>query len=364
MPPSFRLDRSSFLKLSLLGVGALVLEGCTATPSGKASPKGTSAQAKDTAVSFAAPAGVYQTTFTQKIFPQFEKDTGIAVTYVPGGADQNFATVQAEKGAGGIDVFWGTDLNIVEGSSTVFEKLDPSRLSNAKNLSKSFSIEEGTGVPIASLGVGLFYDENVFKQQGWKPIADWNDLLDSKFKGRVGVSTLPSAISEAALVQVALLNGGSEKNIGPGIDWFVKLKPQLVGPPVQATVLDTLIQQGNAALGIYHGARIQQLTTAANPIKFILPKSGTPVVTQTASIVKGSKNQDAAYQLIDYLLSESVQKQLPAELGYGPTTNTPVTGAGAGFVPSSKNKITTINWQLVAANVNTWTDDWNKQVVG
>jgi putative spermidine/putrescine transport system substrate-binding protein len=65
----------------------------------------------------------------------------------------------------------------------------------------------------------------------------WQDLLKSEYKNKVALngSPLTSGSAQAGVFSAALANGGSLSNIGPGIDFFQKLKQAGNFIPVQAT---------------------------------------------------------------------------------------------------------------------------------
>jgi putative spermidine/putrescine transport system substrate-binding protein len=65
----------------------------------------------------------------------------------------------------------------------------------------------------------------------------WNDLLKPEYKNRVALngSPLSSGSAVAGVYSAALANGGSLSDIGPGIDFFARLKSAGNFIPVQAT---------------------------------------------------------------------------------------------------------------------------------
>jgi len=69
------------------------------------------------------------------------------------------------------------------------------------------------------------------------PPKTWQDLLKSDYKGKVALngSPLSSGSAVAGVFAAALGNGGSLSNVGPGIDYFAKLKESGNYIPVQST---------------------------------------------------------------------------------------------------------------------------------
>jgi putative spermidine/putrescine transport system substrate-binding protein len=81
--------------------------------------------------------------------------------------------------------------------------------------------------------VSIGYNSNLVKT----PPKTWQDLLKPDFKGKVALngSPLTSGSAVAAVFAAAIGNGGSISNVGPGIDFFAKLKSSGNFIPVQST---------------------------------------------------------------------------------------------------------------------------------
>jgi putative spermidine/putrescine transport system substrate-binding protein len=81
--------------------------------------------------------------------------------------------------------------------------------------------------------VSIGYNSNIIKT----PPKTWQDLLKSDYKGKVALngSPLTSGSAIAGVFSAALANGGSVTNVGPGIDFFAKLKSSGNFIPVQST---------------------------------------------------------------------------------------------------------------------------------
>jgi putative spermidine/putrescine transport system substrate-binding protein len=81
--------------------------------------------------------------------------------------------------------------------------------------------------------VSIGYNANLIKT----PPKTWTDLLKPEYKGKVALngSPLTSGSAVAGVFAAALANGGSLSDVGPGIDFFAKLKQNGNFIPVQST---------------------------------------------------------------------------------------------------------------------------------
>jgi putative spermidine/putrescine transport system substrate-binding protein len=70
--------------------------------------------------------------------------------------------------------------------------------------------------------ISIGYNKNLVSN----PPKTWKDLLKPEYKGKVALngSPLTSNSAVAGVFAAALGNGGSVKDVGPGIDWFAQMK--------------------------------------------------------------------------------------------------------------------------------------------
>ena len=81
--------------------------------------------------------------------------------------------------------------------------------------------------------VSIGYNQNLISN----PPTSFKDLLKPEYKGKVALngSPLQSGSAIAGVFAAALANGGSAKDVGPGIDWWAQLKKAGNYIPIQTT---------------------------------------------------------------------------------------------------------------------------------
>ena len=81
--------------------------------------------------------------------------------------------------------------------------------------------------------VSIGYNQNLISN----PPTTFKDLLKPEYKGKVALngSPLQSGSAIAGVFAAALANGGSAKDVGPGIDWWAQLKKSGNYIPIQTT---------------------------------------------------------------------------------------------------------------------------------
>jgi iron(III) transport system substrate-binding protein len=170
----------------------------------------------------------------------------------------------------------------------------------------------------------------------------WTDLIDPKFKGKL-VMTNPNFTS----LQVAVIAMLSRAH---GWDFFERLNKN-----------DVMIVQGNeqalnlAKTGerpIVAGGDSQYASAArlqGHKIDNTFPSDGTFAVPSTTSVVKGSRNPNAARLMAEFTLSLDAQKLWPASGVYAARMDV---DPPLGSPPIGKIKVLSIDYDYLKANTS------------
>jgi putative spermidine/putrescine transport system substrate-binding protein len=172
--------------------------------------------------------GNFEKTYTQYVFPEFEKQTGAKVVVVPGTSSDILAKAQANKDRPQMHVMFlddgimyraiGMGLCEKQRSSAALDGLYPAA---------RFKGDMATGV---SLGMtGLAYNKKMFAEKGWPAPTSWMDLADPKYKGKVVFQSMPSSsFGLHGFLMFNRIQGGNDKNVDPGFNAWAKT----IGPNV------------------------------------------------------------------------------------------------------------------------------------
>ena len=170
---------------------------------------GTSALAQQKVVVHAW-GGVWGDAMKTYWFEPFTKATGIQVEMVPQGSMmESLAKLKAQKDNMNIDVWVnGMTPTILADEAGLLAPIPRDQLTNAKDLAAGMIGDKY----VASWNIfyGLVYNKDKVPFQ----IKNWNDLLDPRLKGQVGV---PHATGYGGkfIALLSWLGGGSEQNIDP-----------------------------------------------------------------------------------------------------------------------------------------------------
>ena len=266
---------------------------------------------------------------------QFEKQYGIKVDYSEPIQDDAsfFATIRPTLQAG---QYTGYDTTVITNGQYLTDlmqldyliPLDQSRLSNfkkyagAKYRNPDYDPGNKYSIPWQAGFTGLGYDPA--KTGG--PITSWQDLLNPKFKGKIGMLADPTELGNAGMFALGIdPKTSTVDDWKKAAAWLEKVKPN-VRKYYEQDYVKALV---NGDIWIAHAwsGDIFQSNLSGSKLKFVIPKEGGLLWTDNFVILKGAQNPVDAMMLMDYYY----QPDKAAEVAEWVNYVTPV--------PSAKQKV-------------------------
>lgn len=283
--------------------------------------------------------GSLEKAMKEKVIPAFEEEYDVKVTYVVGTSDQLMA--KARNVSSKIDVIWTNDSTHFDGKKEkLFAELDKQKVDNLQDVYPVAQDPDNIGVATGIQALGLTYNTNVFKQNGWEPPTSWNDLWDKKFAGHIAGYNIPIGYTNLLLVQLATMNGGTPTDLEPGWKALEKLVPNAaawVSPPAQ---MDSVLADGTAWLAYNGSARTYAAIAAGNPVGFVYPKEGAIAYAQYFDVLKSAPHADLAQEFINFALRPESQKGMAEVAMMGPVNRaTELSDQVAETVPYGQKEI-------------------------
>ncbi|MGG2397569.1 ABC transporter substrate-binding protein [Pseudomonas sp. SH1-B] len=137
----------------------------------------------------------------------------------------------------------------------------------------------------------------------------WADLKNGKYRVAIGdVSAAAQAVN--GVLAAAIANGGDEKNIQPGLDFFGAIAEQgrlsLSNPTIQT------LEKGEVEVGVVWDFNGLSYRDQIDPSRFevLIPSDGSVISGYTTIINKYAKNPNAAKLAREYILSDAGQINL------------------------------------------------------
>lgn len=267
---------------------------------------------------------------TKALTDLFTRKTGIPVQFLRASTGELVNRVITEKNNPQADILLGGASNYHIQADRA-GALEPYRSPLAEKVPSYAKSDDGTftGFCVLTLGIGINKGRFASKFPGKKYPATWDDLLDPAFKGEI-VLTNPVASSTAYLfVQNQLQRLGEEK----GWDYLLKLAPLVGQFPDSGSAPAKLLGSGEYAVGVSYLHAVAKYGADGFDVAAIAPPETVGDV-DCISIMKNSKNMEAAKQFVDFMLSAEAQ-ELMSSIDFTVPVNPEARGA-AGSIPVSE----------------------------
>jgi len=249
----------------------------------------------------------------EAIAAEFTKRTGMEVQFITGGTMDRLTKAKVNKGHPESDVTFTTShVGYLYLSSGLFEKLDMSKLPNAKEL-----------FPVAirspyHIGLYSYVYTPAFRTDlmpAGYDIKSWRDLWAPEAKGKLG---LPDFDPSHIIVVAAILSGGNAQNWKVGIPLLEQLKPSIKAFYQSDATSQDLMKSGETPIQVLLSINAFHQIEQKIPIKVVIPKEGAVVGIDAIGITAGAKHLDAAYKFVDTALDPAVQAKLCGIYRCGP----------------------------------------------
>lgn len=309
--------------------------------------------------------GLNQNLIDKNITRPFEARCNCKVVWDVGNNADRLAKLVARKDNPNVDVVLMTDLFALQAArQNLFIPLEASRLRNYDRLFDFAKnpIGGNFGVGFTVFSISIVYRTDKITT----PIRSWKDLWRPELARRV---ILPNITTSSGLPLVSLLNrvwGGTQTNDNPGFAKLTELKPRLLTLYNTSAQVASLFAQDEIWAAPVGRFAWGNLVRTGKPLAWALPVEGQPGVINTASIVRGTRNTDLAYQFIDFILSDEVQLAQAIDLVDSPTNK-------AIRVPADKAEQLTAdpilvrslrfsNFDYLLGVQSAWIDRWNREI--
>ncbi|SUB59589.1 Spermidine/putrescine-binding periplasmic protein precursor [Phocoenobacter uteri] len=252
------------------------------------------------------------------LLEQFTEETGIEVIYSTFESNEEmYSKLKLTQGAGYDIVFPSSYYVSKMAKEGMLEKLDKTKLSNFKYVSKelmgqSFDPKNDYSLPYVFGLTGIGVNKAEIDPA---TVTSWADLWKPEYKGMVQLMNDSREVFHMAL----LLDGKSPNTTNPeeiktAYERLKSLIPNVLTFNSDAPEMPFL--QGEVSIGmLWNGSAYLGQKEDPN-LTFIYPKEGAIVWMDNYAIPNTAKNKEAAYKFIDFLLRPESAKVVMERLGY------------------------------------------------
>ncbi|MEP9407524.1 extracellular solute-binding protein [Peribacillus frigoritolerans] len=346
-------------KKSLVSVltlsAALLISGCNGTDTKTNSGAGEKGELEDKIVVY-SPHGK---DILSKFEKQFEDKYGIDVEWLDMGSQEILDRVRSEKSNPQADVWWGAP-------STNFNQAKDDGLLAAYKPSYSDSLDEGfrdsewywTGTS-QTPEVIMYNSKELSKDEVPK---DWDELLDPKWKDEI-IIRYPLASGTMRTIFSAMIYRTYKDTNDPkeGYDWLKKLDQNTKEYSANPEMMYNKVAKGEGSLSVWAMPDVVMLKENKNyPFEFVIPESGTPVLTEGIAIVEGAKHPKAAEAFYEFVNTPEAAKTLAEEF-YRIPTRSDVKGLPE-WITETEIKAMDIDWNAFQEKGDEWMKYWDENI--
>jgi iron(III) transport system substrate-binding protein len=193
---------------------------------------------------------------------------------------------------------------------------------------------------------------------------DWDDMLHPKWKGKIILRDPPSSGTLRTIFSAMILRAmGPDKKPEPGYDWLRKLDANTKEYAADQALMITKLGNQEAILTLWNMPDIE-LQRLKWPLAYVIPKSGTPVLTDAIAIVKGTKHRKEAETFYEFVSTPESLAAAAKEFYRIPSRNDIPKETLPEWMRSLEIPQMKMDWELVETKSQEWMDYWDSHIRG
>lgn len=306
---------------------------------------------------------VAQDQLRKELYAPFEAKCNCKVVLDLGNAADRLAKLEARKANPEADLAVLADFSALEAARK--DLIEPIDVSKLKNFSKLYDFAKD---PIGkNYGVGYtFYATSIVYRKDKIDVTSWADLWSPKLKNRVALPNITTTQGPLLLFMMNRALNGQTPDFAAAVNKLSEMKGDVVTFYERGAQLTQLFQQEEifaTVTGRFNWPLVSKLNM---PIAWAQPKEGLTGGLNVLTIVKGAKNKDLAYALIDEWLSTEAQTRIANALIDSPANRDvklePAVADVLTYGEETAKALNVIPPDVLLANRDAWLAGWNAKV--
>ncbi|GHH24169.1 2-aminoethylphosphonate ABC transporter substrate-binding protein [Streptomyces lanatus] len=292
-----------------------------------------------------------------RVFKDFEKQTGIKVEYVEGGSGEMVQRAAREKRNPQADVLVTLPPFIQQADGKgLLQTYAPKGSDQVSGADKG---ADATWTSVVNNYFGFVYNKRELKQAP----TTWDQLLDGSYKNKLQYST-PGVAGDGTAVLIKAMHDFGGKQ--PALDYLGKLQSNNVGPSASTGKLAPKVDKGEllVANGDVQMNFAQSKTMPNLGIWFPAKDGGRPTtfaLPYAAGVVTDAPHTENGKKLLDFMLSQDAQRQV-SEIGGGFSARKDVKATDTNAIELAKLmdgvEVFEPDWDDIDKNLTTYVDAW------
>jgi iron(III) transport system substrate-binding protein len=242
---------------------------------------------------------------TKKILDAFTEDTGITAVFIHLSSGPALERIESEKNNPGADVWFGAPMenHIIAKNNGLTEQFDSGALAA---IDEQFRDKDGYWCGFYMNPLAFAVNTDMLKELGIHEPLSWYDLLGPEYRNLI---QMPSPISSGTAYNIitTLITVMGEEH---AFAYMKELNNNIQVYTSSGTGPSNAVALGQCAVGIQFTPLFFDYLSQGYPLKIIFPEEGTGYEVSAVSVIKDSHNREAAFRLIEWLISEKGQDTL------------------------------------------------------
>ncbi|WP_423408362.1 extracellular solute-binding protein [Heyndrickxia sp. MSNUG] len=290
---------------------------------------------------------------------QFEEKYDVDVEWLDMGSQEVLDRVRSEKNNPQADVWWGAP-------SVMFDQakdeglLKPYEPSYSSALADGFHEKDWNWSGTSQTPEVIMYNsKELSKEEAPK---DWDELLDPKWKDEI-IIRYPLASGTMRTIFSAMIyrDFKDSQDTAKGYEWLEKLDANTKEYSANPEMMYNKVAKGEGSVSVWAMPDVVMLKENKNyPFEFIVPESGTPVLTEGIALVKDGKHPKAAEAFYEFVNTPEAAKLL-AEKYYRIPTRDDVKDLPK-WITDTEIKAMDIDWKVFQDNSDAWMKHWDENI--
>lgn len=192
---------------------------------------------------------------------------------------------------------------------------------------------------------------------------DWDDLLRPAWKGQIVIrEPLASGTMRTIFCSIIQREAARTGSTDSGFAWLRALDANTTSYCADQTQLYLKLSRGEAAITVWNMPDIMlQSEQHHYPFGYIVPRSGTPVLTDGIALVKGSTHAEAAKVFYEFVTSREMALAA-AQKFYRIPVRTDIDTASLPAWMRTPIVRMNVNWPDIAAHEKAWMKTWSDRI--
>ena len=291
------------------------------------------------------------------------QNPNIDVRWLDMGSQNALDRVRSEKANPQADVWWGAP-------STMFSQAEKEDLLEAYKPTWAGQIDPAAHSK-SDFWYGTFQTPEViaYNSEALKPEdvpKDWDEVLDPKWKGKIIIrDPLASGTVRTIFAAMILRAMGPDRSPEPGYAWLRKLDANTKEYAADQTFMLQKLGHQEAILTLWNMPDIElQHAKYSYPLAYVIPKSGTPILTDAMAIVKGTKHRKEAELFYEFVNTPESLAFAAKEFYRIPSRNDIPKESLPEWMQNLNIPRMEIDWDLVESKSQEWMEYWDSNIRG